>query len=146
MPRNPVIENVCDRCTRSWYTPADEKPLDLMVKINYAATDEQPLIADLKCLCDGCKKTVRGLIESITKVMTKSAPVRGAKKAAGEGKTPPATSTTPATAQAPHAAASGATDTADPAGVARPTKPPAAAGAPNSNHPSARPAPNPTRG
>jgi hypothetical protein len=94
MPRNPVIENICDRCTRSWYTKADEKPAEVQVKVSYDATGDQPLAADLKCLCEGCQKTVRGLIESITKVMTKSAPVRGAKKAASEDKTPPATSAT----------------------------------------------------
>lgn len=89
MPRNPVIENTCDRCTRSWYTKADEKQTDVALKVSYAVGDALPLTADFKCLCEGCQKTVLGLVESITKVMTKSAPIRGAKKAAGEVVTPP---------------------------------------------------------
>lgn len=92
MPRNQVVENICDRCTRSWYTKTDEKQIEVLVKVAYDETDAQPLGVELKCLCDGCRKTVRGLLESITKVMTKSAPIRGAKKVASEDKTPPTTS------------------------------------------------------
>ena len=89
MPRNPVIENTCDRCTRSWYTKADDKQIEVELKVSYGIGGNLPLVADFKCLCEGCQKTVLGLVESITKVMTKSAPIRGAKKAAGEVVTPP---------------------------------------------------------
>jgi hypothetical protein len=138
MPRNPVIENVCDRCTRSWYTPTNEKQAEVALTVNYSIGDASPLTADFKCLCEGCQKTVRTLIESITKVMTKSAPVRGAKKVASEDKTPPATSTTTVTP------VSEAAKTL--VGEQKPSKPPATAGAPVNSPQSQRPAPNPTRG
>jgi hypothetical protein len=95
MPRNPVVENVCDRCTRSWYTKVDEKQLDVAVNVSYAIGDSLPLSAKFNCLCEGCQKTVLDLVKSITKVMTKSAPIRGAKKAEGEANAPPTTSQQP---------------------------------------------------
>jgi len=96
MPRNPVIENVCDRCTRSWYTKTDEKQPEVELKVSYGIGGNLPLTADFKCLCEGCQKTVLGLVESITKVMTKSAPIRGAKKVVSEANAPPTTPPPPA--------------------------------------------------
>lgn len=134
MPRNPVIENVCDRCTRAWYTKTDEKQPEVDLKLSYAIGGNLPLTADFKCLCEGCQKTVLGLIESITKVMTKSAPIRGAKKVASEDKSPPATSTpTPAKDVNPSISVTGQLASSMAGKVPSTSVPPS--GAPSSQHP-----------
>lgn len=140
MPSRSVTEYTCERCTRSWYEDASCKAPYLLaeVKIETKHLSSNLGSVEFKCLCEGCQKTVTSLLEQVAKVLKKSAPVRGAKKAASEDKTPPATSTTP---EAPASAAPNAS--ADPA---RSAKQPAAVGAPTSTHQSARPAPNPTRG
>lgn len=97
MPSRPVIEHICERCTRSWYVGVDEKTPPTKVKLSFSSPKNELIEANYECLCEGCSTTVQALVESIAKIMKKSAPVRGAKKKAGdEGKPSTPTSTTTA--------------------------------------------------
>lgn len=94
MARRPVIEQECERCTRTWYTDAKEP--EVKTELSLVLTLGTEVIkSEFKCLCDGCQKTVKALVDQIAKVMKKSAPVRGAKKKVEEEAK--ATSTTQST-------------------------------------------------
>ncbi len=103
MASRTVVENECDRCTRTWYTKAEEKEVPAHLQLSFVVGEES-VLANFKCLCAGCRKTVKTLAESISKVLQKSAPVRGAKKAAEKPEGP---STAPDVTAAPTAAAVG---------------------------------------
>lgn len=110
MPSKPVIENECERCTRTWYTDASAAATKSELNLELTLGTEV-IKSEFKCLCDGCQKTVKALVDQIAKVMKKSAPVRGAKKKVGNEEKPtsptqsvtqqPAAPTPPASSQKP---------------------------------------------
>lgn len=90
MPATPVLKYKCDRCTRVWYSEAVEPEYTLDLTANL---DGGVGRVKFECLCAGCRKTVRSLVESISKVIVKNSPIRGAKKKAvsADGETSPPT-------------------------------------------------------
>jgi hypothetical protein len=109
MASRQVIENTCERCTRTWYTDASKPEPKVELKLSFAT-----VTVHYECLCDGCAKTVSALVEQIAKVMKKNAPVRGAKKKVEEEAKAP--STTSSTTVLPVAPDSGAEVAHAPAG------------------------------
>lgn len=96
MPSRSVTEYTCERCTRAWYVDAKEVQPQVALDLKFiVGVDTSSAV--FKCLCEGCQKTVKALVEQITKVMKKSAPVRGAKKkpSAEDKSTAPGTVTAP---------------------------------------------------
>ena len=110
MPATPVLKYKCDRCTRVWYSEAAEPAYTLELTANL---DAQVAQVRFECLCAGCRKTVRSLVDAIGKVIVKNSPIRGAKKKAESagGETPPPADpkTTPSIPAAPAAAGSSGT-------------------------------------
>lgn len=136
MPAKQVMQYDCDRCGRTWYLEPDVKqtPFELTLKANIEAAD---VSLDYKCLCDGCRKTVKALLDSLGKTTKKSSPAGRAKKkkdepaagtSAGQGDPRPAdnaqTTSSPVVAGAtPPAGGPGASGGASPTGARRPAPP-----------------------
>lgn len=100
MPSSTVTKYECDRCTRTWYSNPNELRDPDALELKVAILGEKFEIK-YGCLCTGCQKTVTDLAKQIAKVMTKSAPVRGAKKKAEEeGNAPNSASSVPPTSAA----------------------------------------------
>lgn len=98
MGTKQVSQHSCDRCKRVWYEdPEQVKRQQSEVDLSATIGDDHFEIS-FDCLCEGCASTVRGLLTSITRVMDKASPIRGAKKkgeapAAGEVPTTDASTT-----------------------------------------------------
>lgn len=109
MARRPVVENTCERCTRTWYTDAAAEEAKVELKLSFSI---DKLEVSYSCLCEGCTETVGALVRQIAKVMKKNAPVRGAKKKAeGGAKAPPtATAVTPTASNLPKPPGAGASE------------------------------------
>lgn len=98
MPAKQVLQYECGRCQRVWYVEQGqpEVPCTVDVTANFAGAG---ISIKFDCLCEGCSKTVKNLLEAIGKAFKKSAPQRGARKkketadtakpAGGEGETSP---------------------------------------------------------
>lgn len=93
MPKRQVVEYECERCTRTWYEDAAAQEQKVELKLSFSVG---ALSVTYNCLCEGCTKTVGALALQISKVMKKSAPIRGAKKTAEkpEGSSTVVTTTT----------------------------------------------------
>jgi hypothetical protein len=107
MAAKQVTQFDCDRCQRTWYSGANSEAPNTHVLIE-ADIEGTKVSVKQDCLCEGCRSTVRGLLEAIGKTITKASPIRTAKKkgkkgvaaAAAEDKPPAAATTstpTPAT-------------------------------------------------
>lgn len=93
MASKAVTQYTCDRCKRVWYEDAgveqarEEQYVEVTATLGTAVFD-----VSFECLCVGCASTVKGLLESVTKSISKASPIRGAKKTTSEAKEePPAT-------------------------------------------------------
>lgn len=79
MPAKQVLQYDCGRCRRVWYVEQNQP--EVVTTVAVAANFDGAAI-DIKydCLCEGCKKTVKSLLEAIGKEFKKAAPQRGARK------------------------------------------------------------------
>lgn len=108
MPAKPVLQYSCNRCTRVWYSEVAEPVNMLELK---ADLGDGEVVVNFECLCIGCRKTVRSLVEAMGRFIVKNSPIRGAKNKAGsadeEGPPPADPKTTPLASMAVPAAAVG---------------------------------------
>lgn len=98
MPAKQVLQYECGRCQRVWYVEQGQSEVLCTVDVT-ASFAGAGISIKFDCLCEGCSKTVKNLLEAIGKAFKKSAPQRRARKkketadtakpAGGEGETSP---------------------------------------------------------
>jgi len=98
MSYRPVVEYSCGRCARKWYSdpPKEEQkgPVAPTVAVSYSEPGEEPIDISFDVLCEGCKNTVKNLVQSISKEIKGKSPARrkGGAKKKEEPRTPPSSS------------------------------------------------------
>ncbi len=96
MPAKAVLQHECERCPRTWYSPADANLAKTELSVTGTLAGTQVSVK-YETLCETCTKTVSNLIAALGKEHKKSSPARRAKKeTGGEANTsPPSDSTQP---------------------------------------------------